>query len=140
MGLEAWSRGAAEVCWVESDAMAFRVLKENVESLCGSGGAAVEVVRQDALRFLEAARRPAPFDLILADPPYDRDGCRCWLENTLRRLEGQTILANKGIVVFEQGLTDPVSVPTGWALFCRRDYGKTLVLMLTRQGPEPAEG
>jgi 16S rRNA (guanine(966)-N(2))-methyltransferase RsmD len=78
VGLEAWSRGAAYVCWVESDPRAFRVLKENVETLCGPGGDELSVngwktERCDVFRFLEGAqKRGTPYNMIFA--PVGR-GC-----------------------------------------------------------------
>ena len=80
LGLEAWSRGAASVCWVEGDGKTCAILKKNVETLTGTTGrdripstgsvrsrgeadgtspgadavppAAVRVIRADALGFL----------------------------------------------------------------------------------------
>jgi 16S rRNA (guanine966-N2)-methyltransferase len=65
LGIEALSRGAASATFVESDARAASVVRENLAAL-GAGGV---VRRQDALAFLAAAE--GVFDLVLADPPYD---------------------------------------------------------------------
>lgn len=69
LGLEALSRGAANVTFVESDGAALRVLAENV-ALLGAGGL-VRVVRRDALRYVSRLE-PLAFDIALADPPYER--------------------------------------------------------------------
>jgi 16S rRNA (guanine966-N2)-methyltransferase len=68
LGLEAMSRGAAHVTFVEMAAGPLRALQSNVDRL----GAAdeVAVVRADALRWIEAIAEPA-FDVAFADPPYD---------------------------------------------------------------------
>ena len=70
LGLEALSRGAAEVVFVDVSAKALAVLRENVELV----GAADEcqVVRADALDYARKLE-PFAFDLAFADPPYDRD-------------------------------------------------------------------
>ncbi len=69
VGLEALSRGAAAVVLVDSDAGAVRVIGNNVAQV-GLPGA--RVVRDTVERFL---RTPAEvFDVIFADPPYERDG------------------------------------------------------------------
>jgi 16S rRNA (guanine966-N2)-methyltransferase len=64
LGIEAASRGAAAVTFVESDRRALAAIERNL--------AAVEleaaVVRRDALAYLR--RGEGPFDLILVDPPY----------------------------------------------------------------------
>lgn len=69
LGLEALSRGAREVVFVELARGALAVLERNVE-LLGAGGRC-RIVRGDAVAF---ARRlePLAFDLAFADPPYDR--------------------------------------------------------------------
>ena len=55
LGLEAWSRGAESVCFVESDARVFPILKENIKTLCGEQPA-LSAIRSDAIRFLESGR------------------------------------------------------------------------------------
>ncbi len=68
LGLEALSRGASSVTFVESDRNAVTVLKANITSV-GLPGASV--VQAKVLTFLSG--EPSAFDLILADPPYDMD-------------------------------------------------------------------
>ncbi len=67
LGLEALSRGAAAVTFVDSAPAAIRAVEANLEALGGEA----EVRRADALRFLRAAPREARhYDLVLLDPPY----------------------------------------------------------------------
>src|ERR687897_518752 len=66
MGLEALSRGAASVTFVESDRAACRTIEDNLAKLKLIGaritcGDAVWAVRQES----------RPYDLILVDPPYE---------------------------------------------------------------------
>src|SRR5215204_512227 len=69
LGLEALSRGAAQVTFVESAPAALAALRANLAAL----GAGAEVVRADALRWLHAASRGArQYDLVFLDPPYRR--------------------------------------------------------------------
>ena len=69
LGMEAASRGAARVVMVERDARAAKQLRANQERL--SAGA-VEVVEADALR-LAAGMKPASFDVVFLDPPFEGD-------------------------------------------------------------------
>lgn len=71
LGLEALSRGAREVVFVERSRASLRVLRENVERL-GAEEGEVRIVRDDAFRFLETVEDEA-YDVALADPPY-REG------------------------------------------------------------------
>jgi 16S rRNA (guanine966-N2)-methyltransferase len=68
LGLEALSRGAAHVTFVEKAGGPLRALQANVDKL----GAAeeVEIVKQDALRYIATVPEHA-FDVTFADPPYD---------------------------------------------------------------------
>jgi 16S rRNA (guanine966-N2)-methyltransferase len=65
MGLEALSRGAASVVFVENDRDACRTIQRNVEKLRVTGAT---VVQRDALQALATDRRS--YDLIVCDPPY----------------------------------------------------------------------
>src|ERR1700690_1247939 len=116
LGIEAWSRGAAEVCWVESDRKVFPILKENVRSLCGEGQA---VVCSDAIRFIESSRL-SPFDLVLADPPYGKG----LLEKTLIGLEAHSIFSPSAWLVFELSTGDAVVERPGWSLIKDKKYGE----------------
>jgi 16S rRNA (guanine966-N2)-methyltransferase len=72
LGLEALSRGAARVVFVERDAAAVRALRDNLEDLAIEPAAA-EVRRSDAFRALRSARtREDTYDLVFIDPPYGR--------------------------------------------------------------------
>ncbi len=67
LGLEALSRGARDVVFVERSGRALRTLRENVETL--GAGDQVRIVRRDALAYVEGLEEGA-FELALADPPY----------------------------------------------------------------------
>jgi 16S rRNA (guanine(966)-N(2))-methyltransferase RsmD len=74
LGLEALSRGAAHVTFVERDRAALDAIARNVDAL--GAGDACAIIRADFARAQHAAgRRPdwthQPFDLVLLDPPYD---------------------------------------------------------------------
>ncbi len=64
LGLEALSRGAAFVDFVEKDARSFKFLQQNIEMLGAADRCAVH--RADAMTFAI----PGPSDLCFADPPY----------------------------------------------------------------------
>ncbi len=70
LGLEALSRGAAHVTFVERNPRVEGVLRDNVEAL--GMGERCRVIRGDALRVLATAD-PEKFDIVLADPPWADD-------------------------------------------------------------------
>lgn len=129
LGLEAWSRGAASVCWVEQHPRTADRLQAVVRELTG-GGERARVVRGDAMRFLEGGG--GPYDLVLADPPYDRDGTQRRLEKTLRGLLAGPIVTPDSLLVFEMSAGEsPVEAP-GWALAWDRTYGDSRVVIYRR--------
>jgi 16S rRNA (guanine966-N2)-methyltransferase len=75
LGLEALSRGASSVDFVENDPRTFRVLQENIKKL--GAGERSTLHREDAIGFLTNARRAKgggqPYDVAFADPPYRKN-------------------------------------------------------------------
>lgn len=118
LGIEALSRGAARVTFVDADPRALTVVRAN---LVATGLAAdAEVVRSDAVRFLTGA--PRRFDLALLDPPYRFDD-GAWA-SVLARLEAElaVVESNRDI--------DPGE---GREFIRRRRYGTTVVAVARRR-------
>ena len=69
LGLEALSRGAAEVTFVENDPRAIAALRKNLATLGGDDRATI--VRTDAVRFVTGLAADA-FEIAFADPPYEQ--------------------------------------------------------------------
>jgi 16S rRNA (guanine966-N2)-methyltransferase len=70
LGLEALSRGAASVTFVELNPPSLKALEQNISALGAEN--AVTVYRGDAMRYAERLPERA-FDVVLADPPYSID-------------------------------------------------------------------
>ena len=133
LGLEALSRGAAHLTAVESHRGALAVLRHNLE-VVGLPGA--EVVADDVRRALARELPGAPFDLVLADPPY-RTG-----DEELGAVLGAVAahLAPGATVVVERAARDG-AVPWPADLLevgCRR-YGDTAVHR-ARAGEQRSQG
>jgi 16S rRNA (guanine966-N2)-methyltransferase len=70
VGIEALSRGAARVVFVEREPAALRALRGNLAAL-GATRAAARVLAGDVLRVLpDLGAQEGPFDLVFIDPPY----------------------------------------------------------------------
>ena len=94
MGLEALSRGAARVVFVERDGDAIRTIERNLDKLRLSA----TVLRQDAVTALAAeAASGRKYDLVLVDPPYEMYSD---IEPQLARYL-PTLLSGDGVVVVE---------------------------------------
>ncbi len=129
-GIEALSRGADSVCWVEKDRQVFRILQGNVELICGPESPGMRLRNSEVERFFEhEAEREGPFDLVVADPPYghgEEEGV--WLEKLLRIIRSGPILRESGRFVMEQGARENVVEPPGWRLLKDKKYGGTRLL------------
>jgi 16S rRNA (guanine966-N2)-methyltransferase len=125
LGLEAWSRGAESVVFVEQNAKVWKNLQQNIQMLEGDGLGTVRCVRGDAIGFL--GRAAGEFDLILADPPYDLPGA---MEQTLAGIAEHSVLTADGLLVYELRSSDTFEVSNNWTLFRDKVYGDARVLML----------
>jgi 16S rRNA (guanine966-N2)-methyltransferase len=84
IGLEALSRGAARVVFVESDRRAAALIHENA-TLCGVSDRCA-IIRDAAERVLLNAIDGDPFDLVLLDPPYEHEPLAAALDAAARHL------------------------------------------------------
>jgi 16S rRNA (guanine966-N2)-methyltransferase len=120
LGLEALSRGAAHVTFVDDGKVAGTLLRRNVE-ICRAGGAS-HILRQNATR-LDDCRGPG-FDLVFLDPPYGKG----LGEAALASASAGRWLAPDALVVWEEG--SPPPPPAGFAMLDQRRYGDTVVTLM----------
>lgn len=132
LGIEALSRGAAAVVFVERDRAALASLGENLASL-GIGQDAAEVRRVEALAALRSARRAKEtYDLLFIDPPYGttrRAGSHRW-ERELADLLA-VLLAPGARIVVESDRRAPLTLPI--AVERQRRYGDTSITIHRHQ-------
>jgi 16S rRNA (guanine966-N2)-methyltransferase len=126
LGLEAASRGAAEVLLVDASRVVTDQLRANVARLNAAG---VTVIQADALAFLEA---PAcPFDIVFLDPPY-RQGL---LAPACARLEAGGWLKESARVYLEQEREEVFpALPAGWVLLRSKTAGQMAFHLVFREG------
>ena len=127
VGIEAWSRGAAHVTWVERDPRTAGILRRNVDALCrpaagATGGTTVVVA--DALRWLARAVDGRAFDFVFVDPPYDRERREAWSLRLAAAIEAGGWLATAGLFILEQAADVAEATPPGWTLAAERRYGE----------------
>ncbi len=131
LGIEATSRGAENVVFVERAPRCLSVLRRNLADLALDTG--VEVAPGDVPRVLQTlGRRGARFDLILLDPPYLSPEAG----RALTALIGAGVLAEEAVVVVESGRRHPVPVVAGFTAVDERRYGETIVTELAAVAAE----
>lgn len=120
LGLEALSRGAAHVTFVETDRAALAALKANIAAL--DAGAATTVIAQSAESL---GRALAPCHLLLLDPPYGSG----LAAPTLARAVAQGWVAPFALASVETGKGETVAIP-GFTAEPPRHHGKAYLHLL----------
>ncbi len=122
LGLEALSRGAARVAFVDDGVKARALLRANIEKARAMG--VTDLWRRDATRLGE--NRGAGYDLILLDPPY---GMGLGEKALVSAAEGGWI-APGATVMWEENA--PPAPPVGLTQIDQRRYGDTWVTLLRK--------
>ena len=123
LGIEAKSRGAAQVDIVDSARESISLIKENVKSV----GLEIRVVQSDALSFLQSCGK---YDLIFLDPPYDS----ALAEKALKQIKAFDILSNGGIIICETRAETELPAPEP-PYFMKKQYryGKVKLTTYTKE-------
>ncbi len=120
LGLEALSRGAAHVTFVDDGRKAQDLLRQNIELRRAS--ASTTIFRNDARRL--GANKGEPYDLIFLDPPY---GKRLG-EHAIAAAFKHGWVADDALIVWEESAD--IEVPESLELFDQRKYGDTRISIL----------
>jgi 16S rRNA (guanine966-N2)-methyltransferase len=125
LGLEAFSRGAAHVTFVDDGIAARSLLRENI-GLCAAQGA-TKVFRRDAT---DLGPVPGPaFDLVFLDPPYGLGLGEAALASAM----AGGWIAPAALIVWEDNAA-PLP-PPGLRLLDQRGYGGTVITLLQAETP-----
>ena len=128
LGLEAISRGARTVTYVEKDPRVLKYARQNAQDL------EVEdqcwFLRSDAVSYLEKYSGP-PLDLIMADPPYDLE--------EMDRLPDLALAHLKPHGIFTLEHDTRIFFDEHPHLDTSRPYGRTIVSLFLKEAPEDRE-
>ena len=140
VGIEALSRGAMEIVFIENHAPAAALIRRNLESLAVPSGA--QVLPLDALRALEKIARKhkptdAPFDFVFLDPPYAE---KEQYDRVLGFLGTAPFLATDSVVIAEHRRTFELPRRVGHLLETRiLRQGDAALSFFEHQAAEPEE-
>jgi len=140
VGIEALSRGASEVVFIENHAPAAVLIRRNLESLAITNGA--QVLPLDALRALEKIARKhkptdTPFDFVFLDPPYAE---KEQYDRVLGFLGAAPFLATGSLVIAEHRRTLELPQRIGRLLQTRiLRQGDAALSFFQHQAAEPEE-
>jgi len=120
LGLEALSRGAAHVTFVDDGNAATRLIHQNI-NLCQAAGE-TRIIRRNINKLGE--NPAAPYTLIFLDPPYDKKLGEVALDIAIK---GGWI-ADNALIVWEENT--PITPPPAATVLDARTYGSTTITLL----------
>jgi 16S rRNA (guanine966-N2)-methyltransferase len=127
LGIEALSRGADEVVFVENDRRACESIRKNLEKTRLEG----HIHNGDVFSYLDRLATPESFDLIIADPPYAKyEGERDFAPELLTNQGLRHALKPGGIFVLEHLPGKDLPAYADWECFRDKRYGATAVAFL----------
>lgn len=124
VGLEALSRGAGLVIFVEQDKRCCRFINESIKRF--AYGERARVFARDITRGL-VWLKPEQFGLIFLGPPYrDKDGVPQVLTTpTLNEVVRAELVTPGGWIIAQHHRKEKIIAPQGWEIFRKESYGDT---------------
>ena len=125
LGLEALSRGAKFVMFVDDHAESRALVRRNVEAMQATG--VTKIWRRDATELGEMPPNAGgPFDLVFLDPPYRKD----LLGPAMISARDGKWLTENALILAELAEDENFIAPAGFTLLDERMYGQTKVLVM----------
>lgn len=121
MGIEALSRGAKNVVFIETDKNALSYLRENLKGLESK----TRVIPYDARRAIDKLQS-AKCGVIFLDPPYNMG----LLNPIIDKLVKFNILTKNGIIIVEHHQKEEFDIPENLGIFKRKSYNDTIITIL----------
>lgn len=134
LGIEALSRGAAAVLFVEEDRQSIAAIKKNLAKVNLTG----RIRQENVFDFLRRSAGMENFQIIFADPPYEqtKSGER-YTEKLLSHEVLPQLLDSDGLFVLEKRPSELIPATNLWDVVRARKYGATEVLFLSAiRGPK----
>ena len=127
LGIEALSRGASSVTFVDEDRQSIAAIEKNLAQT----NFRARVRQGDVFKFLQRMPPTEKFEIIFADPPYEKikSGERFTDKLLANEVVPEALVAN-GIFVLEKRPSEALSKIESWEVVRARTYGATEVLFL----------
>ena len=129
LGTEALSRGASSVVFVEEDRQSAQIIESNLARTKLKG----RIRQQDVFDFLRQRSNAEKFQIIFADPPYQKPEHGERLTETLLNNESlPQLLEPNGIFVLEKRPDETASELKLWRVIRQKTYGATEILFMSQ--------
>lgn len=132
LGLEALSRGASQVVFVDRDAKAVGKLKENARGFGATQEEASAYCNQAHVAIRQLATRQVVFDIVFLDPPFYKNNAVCYA----RQINDSGCLTSGGLVYIEvERSADLAGMPAGWECLHDDKRGHVRYLLYENKNP-----
>jgi 16S rRNA (guanine966-N2)-methyltransferase len=126
LGIEALSRGAKKVMFVEKSSSSIALLNKNIQHL-KLATSNYQIIQRDVLQYCTDTQNT--YDLIFADPPFKYPP----LQALVKIITTQGVLREKGILIIEHETTNPIeSNAFNHTIIQQKKYGRSLVSFIMR--------
>jgi 16S rRNA (guanine(966)-N(2))-methyltransferase RsmD len=128
LGIEALSRGAREIYFVDNSNDSMKVLKNNLHTL-QIPESNYRIVLSDAVTFVK--NNKSGFDLYLLDPPFDYPPLQRLIDNLFKN----DMTTNESMVVLEHEISNPVDNSSGlYQIIKQKKFGRSLISFIIKKG------
>lgn len=121
LGLEALSRGATHVTFIDNRAESLKLVEQNVNNL--GARSSTDILRRDAVN---PGKPGQPYDLVLMDPPYGED----LAGPALSALAKNGWLKPEAVIMIEVAAKESLNPPTEFKVIKERTYGAAKLIFL----------
>jgi 16S rRNA (guanine966-N2)-methyltransferase len=124
MGLEALSRGAVKAMFIENNHVLVDTMTRNIAA-CGFTGRS-EILSSDFIHAIPKLKeRSDAFDILFADPPYERG----FVSQTLEHLGSGALMAKDGLLAIQHSIREAIKENESGQLVLidQRQYGDTIL-------------
>jgi 16S rRNA (guanine966-N2)-methyltransferase len=127
LGIEALSRGAGYVTFVEKEESSLRVLKKNINTL-NIDFDLIQIIRSDVLKFLNDNKKK--YKLILSDPPFKYSS----LQQMIIQIFSGNIIENNGLLVVHHEIDNPLRIENVPCLLIKqKKIGRSLLSFIIKE-------
>jgi len=122
-GLECLSRKAFNVCFVEKEKEALKILHKNIEKL--KIKSKTKILSNDVFKLIEKQNIfESKFDLIFCDPPFKNKN----IEDLIKLIFNKNILKKNGIIILHRHKITKEKLPNFFKIMDERTYGLSKII------------
>jgi 16S rRNA (guanine966-N2)-methyltransferase len=124
LGLEALSRGAKKIVFIEKSSKSIDIIKKNIEYLKIDHNI-IRIIKKDAITFCNETHDR--FDLIMLDPPFYYPP----LQDLITLIFRRKILKQDGILVVEHEITNPINLfNSEYSILRQKIFGRSHITFI----------